>query len=127
MPEEGGIGERKSIHWVSYGFNISLSSVLGPLLPGATGGNSSDDESVFNDDVTSNFSEESTASILKDADGSSEDSNDAFEEKLSEALELASSKSAKDRTKALEGLCIAFSKKYIPWFIDNRWVGHFYL
>jgi hypothetical protein len=78
----------------------------------------SDDESV--DDLQSNVSEESTNSILKDDHGSSDEADTSFEEKLTDALELASSKAAKDRTKALLGLCKAFSKKYIPWFVEDR-------
>ena len=69
--------------------------------------------------MQSQFSEESSASILKNEDGSSDDS-DGLEEKLSDALELASSKTAKDRTKAMDGIRKAFSKKYIPWYVEDR-------
>ena len=115
-----------------------------PVPPAGAGNNSDDDESVFNDEVTSNISEESSASFFKNegsarflyeithlikshsltnagpiSEGQSDD-GDTFEEKLSDALELASGKAAKDRTKALDNLRKAFSKKYIPWYLEDR-------
>ena len=56
------------------------------------------------------------------SEGQSDD-GEAFEEKLSDVLELASGKAAKDRTKALDNLRKAFSKKYIPWYLEDRWVS----
>jgi len=90
-----------------------------PAPPSGAGNNSDDDESVFNDEVTSNISEDSSASFFKNEEGQSDD-GEAFEEKLSDVLELASGKAAKDRTKALDNLRKAFSKKYIPWYLEDR-------
>jgi len=90
-----------------------------PAPPAGAGNNSDDDESVFNDEVTSNISEDSSASFFKNEEGQSDD-GEAFEEKLSDVLELASGKAAKDRTKALDNLRKAFSKKYIPWYLEDR-------
>lgn len=39
---------------------------------------------------------------------------------MSDVLELASGKAAKDRTKALDNLRKAFSKKFIPWYLEDR-------
>lgn len=90
-----------------------------PVPPAGAGNNSDDDESVFNDEVQSNISEDSSASFLKNEEGQSDD-GDSFEEKLSDVLELASGKAAKDRTKALDNLRKAFSKKFIPWYLEDR-------
>lgn len=93
----------------------------GPPVPpgGAAGNNTDDEESVFNDEVQSNISEDSSASFFKNEEGHSDD-GDAFEDKLSEVLELASGKAAKERTKAFDNLRKAFSKKYIPWYLEDR-------
>lgn len=45
---------------------------------------------------------------------------EAFEEKLREAMDLASQKSAQGRTMALEAMCTAFMKKFIPDFVEDR-------
>jgi len=91
-----------------------------PVPPGGAAGNNTDDEeSVFNDEVQSNISEDSSASFFKNEEGHSDD-GDAFEDKLSEVLELASGKAAKERTKAFDNLRKAFSKKYIPWYLEDR-------
>ena len=43
-----------------------------------------------------------------------------FEEKLREAMDLASQKSAAGRTSALDAICRAFCKKYVPEFVEDR-------
>jgi hypothetical protein len=43
-----------------------------------------------------------------------------FEEKLKEAMDMASQKSAAGRTGALDSICRAFCKKYVPDFVDDR-------
>jgi hypothetical protein len=43
-----------------------------------------------------------------------------FEEKLKEAMDLASQKSAAGRATALDSICRAFCKKYVPEFVENR-------
>ena len=43
-----------------------------------------------------------------------------FEEKLREAMDLAGQKSAQGRTMALESMCTAFLKKFIPDFVEDR-------
>ena len=45
---------------------------------------------------------------------------EAFEEKLRDAMDLASQKSAQGRTMALESMCTAFNKKFIPEFVEDR-------
>ena len=45
---------------------------------------------------------------------------EVFEEKLREAMDLASQKSAQGRTMALESMCTAFNKKFIPEFVEDR-------
>jgi len=86
----------------------------------------SDDDSVFNDNV-SVVSNVSSGSLMKDeglngADGGVDEisQEEVFEEKLQEAMDLASQKSAQGRTMALESMCTAFIKKFIPDFVDNQ-------
>lgn len=43
-----------------------------------------------------------------------------FEEKLRETIDLATQKSANGRVEALNGLCKAFGKKFVPEFVDNQ-------
>ena len=45
---------------------------------------------------------------------------EVFEEKLREAMDLAGQKSAQGRTMALESMCTAFLKKFIPDFVEDR-------
>ena len=45
---------------------------------------------------------------------------EVFEEKLREAMDLATQKSAQGRTMALEAMCTAFNKKFIPEFVEDR-------
>lgn len=49
-----------------------------------------------------------------------ESQNDAFEEKLSDAIDGLSQKSAQGRTLSFEAVCNIFCKKYIPDYILNR-------
>jgi len=51
-----------------------------------------------------------------------ESQNDAFEEKLSDAIDGLSQKSAQGRTLSFETVCNIFCKKYIPDYILNRYV-----
>ena len=59
---------------------------------------------------------------LNGADGGVDEisQEEVFEEKLQEAMDLASQKSAQGRTMALESMCTAFIKKFIPDFVDNQ-------
>eukprot|EP00096_Caligus_rogercresseyi_P014385 TRINITY_DN689_c0_g1_i1.p1 TRINITY_DN689_c0_g1~~TRINITY_DN689_c0_g1_i1.p1 ORF type:complete len:418 (-),score=129.87 TRINITY_DN689_c0_g1_i1:229-1482(-) len=88
----------------------------------------SDDDSVFNDNasVISQLSDISVPNRedLSGGDAASiEDTNEElFEEKIKDALDMASQKSANGRVAALEGLIKAFSKKYIPYFVEDRWL-----
>jgi len=43
-----------------------------------------------------------------------------FLEKIKEAIDLATQKSAQGRTKAIDAVCHALLKRYIPDFVDNR-------
>jgi len=93
-------------------------------------GGSDENDSVANDNVSviSNASEDS---YMKDFEGTGgnkgeEDTtedltqNEVFEEKLRETIDLASQKSAAGRVDALNGLCKAFGKKFVPEFVDNQ-------
>jgi len=51
-----------------------------------------------------------------------ESQNDVFEEKLSDAIDGLSQKSAQGRTSSFETVCNIFCKKYIPDYILNRYV-----
>lgn len=93
---------------------------------GAGGSNGSDDETAFNDNA-SIISNASSGSFMRDdcvtsgEDTTDELSQDAiFEEKLKEAMELASQKSAAGRATALDSICRAFCKKYVPDFVEDR-------
>lgn len=46
--------------------------------------------------------------------------DEIFEEKLREAMDLAGQKSAQGRTMAIESMCTAFIKKFIPEFVEDR-------
>jgi len=85
---------------------------------------SDDDGSMFND-TDSMISLQSEASTVTDDlivggavdDGAGED---AYEEKMKDALDLASEKATATRTKGLEALCSGLLKRYMPDFIDNQ-------
>lgn len=85
------------------------------------------DEEVFNDNA-SVISNVSSGSLMREEglNGTQADEVDelskeeVFEEKLREAMDLAGQKSAQGRTMALESMCIAFLKRYIPDFIEDR-------
>lgn len=51
-----------------------------------------------------------------------ESHNEAFEEKLSDAIDGLSQKSAHGRTLSFEAVCNIFCKKYIPEYILNRYI-----
>jgi len=87
----------------------------------------SDEENVFADNA-SVISNVSSGSLMEDdvpnGAGNVEvdeiSQEEAFEEKLREAMDLAGQKSAQGRTMALESLCTAFLKKFIPEFVEDR-------
>lgn len=95
-------------------------------------GGSDDNDSVINDNA-SVVSNASADSYMKDIEGTGgnvgggEDDvtddltqDELFEEKLREAIDMATQKSANGRVEALNGLCRAFGKKFVPEFVDNR-------
>jgi len=106
-----------------------------PKAKGARKGNdasggSDENESVNNDNV-SVISNASADDNMKDIEGTGgskgeEDATDdltsdeVFEEKLRETIDLASQKSASGRVEALKALCKAFGKKFVPEFVDNQ-------
>lgn len=47
--------------------------------------------------------------------------NDVFEEKLVEAIDGLTQKSAQGRTSCLESVGASFTMKYIPEFVNNRY------
>jgi len=85
------------------------------------------DEDVFNDEA-SVISNVSSGSLAKDdgafngADAGVDElsQEEVFEEKLREAMDLAYQKSAQSRTMAMESMCTAFNKKFIPEFVIDR-------
>lgn len=82
----------------------------------------SDDDSVFNDDA-SVVSNASSGTYMKDeGEENNEDlsGDELFEEKLREAMDMASQKSATGRTNALRSLCNAFLKRQVPEFVEER-------
>lgn len=90
------------------------------------GGGSDDDLPNDNMSVISNVSSGSYmrddgVGITSGEDTAEELSQDAiYEEKLKEAMDLASQKSASGRVNALDAISRAFVKKYIPDFVDDR-------
>lgn len=96
----------------------------------------SDDDTVFNDNasVISNASEQSYmrddvgglgANGIAENDGDGGDDgglnqDEVFEEKLRDAIEMATQKSAAGRVNALNGIATAFAKKFVPDFVENR-------
>merc|ERR1712131_519134 len=97
----------------------------------------SDDDTMFNDNasVISNASEQSymrddlggggLGGNIAENDGDGEDGgglsqDEMFEEKLRDAIEMATQKSAAGRVNALDGIASAFGKKLIPDFVDAR-------
>ena len=92
---------------------------------------------MFNDNasVISNASEQSymrddlggggLGGNIAENDGDGEDGgglsqDEMFEEKLRDAIEMATQKSAAGRVNALNGIASAFGKKLIPDFVDAR-------
>ena len=76
----------------------------------------SDDESL-NDNV-SVTSEYSDARSTDEVDEQSQ--QEAFEEKLTEAVDGFAQKSAQGRTSCLEAVSKAFIKKYVPLYVSDR-------
>jgi len=100
--------------------------------PGVGGGvrienGASDDDagSVFNDNA-SQMSASSECSFFQTEQPNTEEPVDElsqeeqFLEKVKEAIDLATQKSAPGRTKAIDAVCHAFLKRYMPDFVDNR-------
>jgi len=97
--------------------------------------NGSDDESVYTADnasVMSNASEDSfmrddlglANGVIPEEDSSGGDGDltqdEIFEEKLRDAIEMSSQKSAAGRVNAINAICQAFSKKFVPDFVEGR-------
>lgn len=81
--------------------------------------NNSDDDSLDNVSVTSNYSD--LRSVDENADEVDEISQqEAFEEKLSEALDGLTQKSAQGRTNCFTAVNTAFVKKFVPDFVYDR-------
>lgn len=76
------------------------------------------------DDCNDNASVFSMGSEVRSNDGDNEEEEqsqqEAYEERIAEALDGLSQKSAQGRTNCYEGLCKAFQKKYIPDFVEER-------
>ncbi len=94
------------------------------MLSGATQeSESSDDESVFRDDASflseSSFFHDEVAATGGDSDGEAS-SAEVFEEKLKEAMDPATQKSANGRVSALKNLCRGLLKRLVPDFVEDR-------
>lgn len=95
---------------------------------GRTGENGSDDDSNDNASVFSYASDVSNDhGNPNNAHGSGDENNDdkltsdeVFEEKLREAMDMATQKSANGRVNALKGLQKAFAKRLVSDFVDDR-------
>jgi len=89
------------------------------------GASDDDGGSVFNDNA-SVMSASSECSFFQTEPQAGEEPVDElsqeeqFLEKLKEAIDLATQKSAQGRTKAIDAVCHAFLKRYIPDFVDTR-------
>lgn len=85
----------------------------------AQNGYGSDDDSLYeNDSVFSYQSEGNQGST--DGTEVEVDANEKYEEKLSQALENATEKSAQIRTTALQAICEILMQRYLPEFVDDR-------
>ncbi|XP_046388812.1 interferon-related developmental regulator 2 [Ischnura elegans] len=82
---------------------------------------SSDEDSLDNASIISNFSE--SRSVMDEGNSEEVDEQtqeEVFEEKLKEAIDGINQKSAQGRTMSLEAVSKAFVKKFIPEFIVDR-------
>ena len=78
------------------------------------GSGSDDDGSLFNDNASVTSMAGSEASTIQDDNNVDESSSEeTFENKLKDAIELATEKSATTRTKALEALCHGLIKRFL--------------
>ncbi len=97
-------------------------------FPGPQESESSDDESVFRDDASflsegSFFRDDGGAGALAAGGGDSDGEQAAaeiFEEKLKEAMDLATQKSANGRVSALKNLCRGLLRRIVPDFVEDR-------
>jgi len=89
----------------------------------------SDDESIFTDNasIISNVSDDSymrddgvAGATIGEEDSDELTQDEIFEEKLRDAIELSSQKSAAGRVNSINAICSAFSKKFVPEFVENR-------
>lgn len=88
-------------------------------------GVSDDDVSVFNDNASvvsatseCSFFQPDPLAEVEEVDELSQE--EQFQEKIKEAIDLATQKSVAGRTKALDAVCHAFLKRYLPEFVENR-------
>ena len=86
---------------------------------GRNGDSNSEDESYNNDNasVYSYMSQNPPSSEVNDSD---ESSNERYEEKLLQALENATEKSAQTRALALQNICEILMYRYMPDFVEDR-------
>ncbi|EZA59487.1 hypothetical protein DMN91_010472 [Ooceraea biroi] len=83
----------------------------------------SDEDSVNNDAYSDASGQSDNRSMLEDANDNEVDEiaqQEAFEEKLKEAIDGLSQKSAKGRTICFNGVEKIFAIKYIPDFVEDR-------
>lgn len=102
--------------------NAKKSGVSGVRIE--NGASDDDAGSVFNDNA-SVMSASSECSFFQTEQNTEEpvdevSQEEQFLEKLKEAIDLATQKSAAGRTKAIEAVCHAFLKRYMPDFVENR-------
>lgn len=78
----------------------------------------SEDESLENASIVSNCS--NTGNSVEDESDDNVVAIEKYEEKLLQALELATEKSAQTRTNALQTISETLSQKYMPDFVEDR-------
>ncbi|XP_014475390.1 PREDICTED: interferon-related developmental regulator 2 [Dinoponera quadriceps] len=83
----------------------------------------SDEDSVYNDACSDTSGQSDSRSVLEDVNDNEVDElaqQEAFEEKLREAIDGLTQKSAKGRTICFNGIEKIFAIKYIPDFVEDR-------
>lgn len=90
-----------------------------PPKQASDGFGSEDDMSVDNESLYSYTSEAQQGGSL-DGKEDEVELNEKFEEKLMQAMENATEKSAQTRTLALQNICEILMQRYMPEFVDDR-------
>ncbi|XP_018054893.1 PREDICTED: interferon-related developmental regulator 1-like [Atta colombica] len=101
----------------------TLSTVLSFVASGKRAEFTSDDDSINNDACSETSGQSDNRSVLEDANDNEVDElaqQEAFEEKVKEAIDGLTQKSAKGRIICFNGIEKIFAIKYIPDFVEDR-------